>query len=62
MSSGRPALLPTHPEFAEIRFAPHDLRRLFATDLVNNGLPIHVGAALLGHLDQPDVQSRTARR
>jgi hypothetical protein len=25
--------------------------RLFATELVNNGLPIHIGAALLGHLD-----------
>jgi site-specific recombinase XerD len=24
---------------------------LFATDLVKNGLPIHIGAALLGHLD-----------
>jgi site-specific recombinase XerD len=45
------SLVPTHPEFAEIRFAPHDFRRLFATELVNNGLPIHIGAALLGHLD-----------
>lgn len=45
------ALIPTHPEFADIRFAPHDFRRLFATDLMNNGLPIHIGAALLGHLD-----------
>ncbi|WP_218018206.1 tyrosine-type recombinase/integrase [Nocardia shimofusensis] len=45
------ALVPTHPEFADIRFSPHDFRRLFATDLVNNGLPIHIGAALLGHLD-----------
>ncbi len=45
------ALIPVHPEFAEIRFAPHDFRRLFATDLVNNGLPIHIGAALLGHLN-----------
>ena len=44
-------LIPTHPEFAEVRFAPHDFRRLLATELVNNGLPIHVGAALLGHLD-----------
>ena len=24
---------------------------MFATDLVNHGLPIHIGAALLGHLD-----------
>jgi integrase len=29
-------------------FTPHDFRR-FATELVNNGLPIHIGAALLGH-------------
>jgi site-specific recombinase XerD len=45
------SLVPTHPEFAEVRFSPHDFRRLFATDLVNNGLPIHIGAALLGHLN-----------
>ena len=45
------ALIPTHPEFADIGFAPHDFRRLLATELVNNGLPIHIGAALLGHLD-----------
>lgn len=41
----------THPEFGQARFTPHDFRRLFATDLVNNGLPIHIGAALLGHLN-----------
>jgi site-specific recombinase XerD len=39
------------PAFAEARFTPHDFRRIFATDLVNNGLPIHIGAALLGHLN-----------
>ncbi|MFD6314921.1 tyrosine-type recombinase/integrase [Streptomyces nigra] len=44
-------LATTHPEFANVHFAPHDFRRLFATELVNNGLPIHIGAALLGHLD-----------
>ncbi|TDB91231.1 site-specific integrase [Actinomadura sp. KC216] len=37
--------------FADLRVAPHDFRRLFATELVNNGLPIHIGAALLGHLN-----------
>ncbi|WP_433870705.1 tyrosine-type recombinase/integrase [Saccharopolyspora sp. CA-218241] len=41
----------THPAFARTNFSPHDFRRLFATDLVNNGLPIHIGAALLGHLN-----------
>ncbi|MEY9965937.1 site-specific recombinase XerD [Streptacidiphilus sp. MAP12-16] len=39
------------PRFGDLKFAPHDFRRLFATDLVNNGLPIHIGAALLGHLN-----------
>ena len=38
-----------HPQFDGLKFTPHDFRRLFATDLVNNGLPIHIGAALLGH-------------
>jgi integrase len=40
-----------HPDFADLDFTPHDFRRLFATDLVNSGLPIHIGAALLGHLN-----------
>ncbi len=40
-----------HPEFRTAGFTPHDFRRLLATDLVNNGLPIHIGAALLGHLN-----------
>jgi integrase len=45
------ALTIEHPELKGVRFTPHDFRRLFATDLVNHGLPIHIGAALLGHLD-----------
>jgi len=40
-----------HPGFRASAFTPHDFRRLLATDLVNNGLPIHIGAALLGHLN-----------
>jgi site-specific recombinase XerC len=40
-----------HPEFSTAGFTPHDFRRLLATELVNNGLPIHIGAALLGHLN-----------
>lgn len=40
-----------HPELAGHLFRPHDFRRLFATELVNHGLPIHIGAALLGHLN-----------
>lgn len=45
------SLAEQHPQLSEIRYTPHDFRRLFATDLANNGLPIHIGAALLGHLD-----------
>jgi Phage integrase family len=40
-----------HPGFRTVCFTPHDFRRLLATDLMNNGLPIHIGAALLGHLN-----------
>jgi site-specific recombinase XerC len=45
------ALTERHPGFRTACFTPHDFRRLFATELVNNGLPIHIGAALLGHLN-----------
>ena len=43
------ALAQTRPEFAGLTFTAHDFRRVFATELVNNGLPIHIGAAVLGH-------------
>lgn len=33
------------------RLAPHDFRRLFTTDAVNNGLPVHIAAELLGHMN-----------
>ncbi|HXH81133.1 site-specific integrase [Nocardioides sp.] len=32
-----------------LKFRPHDLRRIFATDAQSSGVPIHVIAALLGH-------------
>ena len=40
-----------HPELTGVVFTSHDFRRIFATELINNGLPIHIGAALLGHAD-----------
>ena len=43
------ALAQTRPEFAGLTFTAHDFRRVFTTELVNNGLPIHIGAAVLGH-------------
>ena len=44
------ALGKVRPEFRDLTFSAHDFRRIFTTELVNNGLPIHIGAALLGHL------------
>lgn len=44
------ALAQTRPQFTGLTFSAHDFRRIFTTELVNNGLPIHIGAALLGHL------------
>ncbi|WP_375499356.1 tyrosine-type recombinase/integrase [uncultured Jatrophihabitans sp.] len=43
-----------------IRFTPHDFRRLFATDAVNNGLPLHIAAALLGHVNLDTTRGYTA--
>lgn len=41
-----------HPAFRTARFTPHDFRRILsATELVNSGLPIHIGATLLGHIN-----------
>ncbi|MFD0340314.1 site-specific integrase [Streptomyces sp. NPDC127117] len=37
--------------FHGIHFTAHGFRRLFATDLVNSAVPIHIDAALLGHLN-----------
>ena len=50
----------TNPAFRGLHFTAHDFRRLFATDLVNNGLPIHIGAALLGHLSIGTTQGYVA--
>ncbi|MBU8814345.1 tyrosine-type recombinase/integrase [Mycolicibacterium goodii] len=43
-----------------MHFTPHDFRRLFATDAVNNGLPLHIAAALLGHLNLDTTRGYTA--
>jgi integrase len=43
-----------------LRFTPHDFRRVFATETVNSGLPIHIAARLLGHLDLNTTQGYVA--
>ncbi|MFC8670790.1 tyrosine-type recombinase/integrase [Streptomyces sp. NPDC057199] len=50
----------TNPAFTGTKFTPHDFRRLFATDIINGGLPIHIGAALLGHLNLQTTQGYVA--
>jgi integrase len=32
-----------------LRYTPHDFRRMFATEAVTGGLPVHIVARLLGH-------------
>jgi len=32
-----------------LHFTPHDFRRIFATEAVTGGLPVHITARLLGH-------------
>src|SRR5713101_9049730 len=41
-------------------FRPHDMRRIFATDAVNGGLPVHIAAKLLGHLNINTTQGYVA--
>ncbi|RZU46596.1 phage integrase family protein [Krasilnikovia cinnamomea] len=45
---------------APIAFTPHDFRRLFTTEAVGAGLPLHIAAALLGHLDLDTTRGYTA--
>ncbi|SRR6266550_709161 len=32
-----------------LRYTPHDFRRIFVTDAVTGGLPVHIAAKILGH-------------
>jgi hypothetical protein len=43
-----------------IRFTPHDFRRLFTTEMVSGGLPLHIAATLLGHLSLDAARGYTA--
>ena len=40
--------------------ASAERRHLFATELVNNGLPIHIGAALMGHVNVQSTRGYVA--
>ena len=41
-------------------FTPHDFRRVFSTETVNGGLPIHIAAKVLGHFDLNTTQGYVA--
>jgi hypothetical protein len=43
-----------------VRFTPHDFRRLFTTEMVSSGLPLHIAATLLGHLNLDTTRGYTA--
>jgi site-specific recombinase XerD len=43
-----------------LHYTAHDFRRLFATDAVSTGLPIHILARILGHANINTSQSYTA--
>jgi integrase len=39
------------PDGTPLRITPHDFRRIFATDALRAGLPPHIAAKILGHID-----------
>lgn len=43
-----------------LRCTPHDFRRMFATDAVTGGLPVHIAARLLGHASLTTTQEYLA--
>lgn len=43
-----------------ITFTAHDFRRLFSTEIVGAGLPLHIAATLLGHLSLETTRGYTA--
>lgn len=45
---------------APLRFTPHDFRRLFITDAVAGGLPIHIAARIVGHASIDTTQAYLA--
>jgi integrase len=48
------------PDGQPIRYTAHDFRRIFTTDAVAAGLPVHIAAKLLGHRDLNTTQGYAA--
>ena len=43
-----------------LHFTPHDFRRMFATEAVSGGLPVHIAARILGHKTLTTTQAYLA--
>jgi integrase len=43
-----------------LRYTPHDFRRMFATEAVTGGLPVHIAARILGHRSLSTTQTYLA--
>ena len=43
-----------------LHYTPHDFRRMFATEAVTGGLPVHIAARLLGHHNLTTTQAYLA--
>jgi len=58
----RPGVVPVSrlPPLTKLRFTPHDMRRIFATETVNGGLPLHIAQKLLVRLDLNTTQGYVA--
>ena len=41
----------TGPDGEPLHYTPHDFRRIFVTEAVSGGLPVHIAVRLLGHHD-----------
>jgi len=50
----------TNAAHQPLRYTAHDFRRLFATDAVSSGLPVHIVARLLGHKNLNTTQAYMA--
>lgn len=50
----------TNTDGTPARFSPHDFRRIFATEAVSSGLPVHITAKILGHESLATTQTYIA--
>jgi integrase len=49
-----------NPDGTPAKFSPHDFRRIFATEAVASGLPVHITAKILGHESIATTQTYVA--